>query len=43
MKYPEHKKLDLPAIDQEILEKWQQEKVFEASITTRAGHPVFNL
>ncbi len=42
MKYPEHKKLDLPAISQDILEKWQQEKVFEASITTRAGHPVFN-
>jgi isoleucyl-tRNA synthetase len=42
MKYPEHKKLDLPAIGQDILEKWQQEKVFEASITTRAGHPVFN-
>ncbi|MGR6087638.1 MAG: isoleucine--tRNA ligase [Arcticibacter sp.] len=42
MKYPEHKKLDLPAIGQDILEHWQREKVFEASITTREGHPVFN-
>ena len=25
-----------------LLGKWQQEKIFEASITTRAGHPVFN-
>lgn len=42
MKYPEHKKLDLPAIGQDILENWQREKVFEASISTREGQPVFN-
>lgn len=42
MKYPEHKKLDLPLIGQDILEKWQREKVFEASITSREGRPVFN-
>ncbi|MFM7822966.1 MAG: class I tRNA ligase family protein, partial [Bacteroidota bacterium] len=42
MKYPEHKKLDLPAIGQDILEHWQREKVFEASISSREGQPVYN-
>jgi len=42
MKYPEHKKLDLPAVDRDILEKWQLERVFEESIASREGMPTFN-
>lgn len=42
MKYPEHKKLDLPAVDRDILEKWQLEQVFEESIASREGMPAFN-
>lgn len=42
MKYPEHKKLDLPAIDRDILEKWQLERVFEQSVISREHKPVFN-
>jgi isoleucyl-tRNA synthetase len=42
MKYPEHKKLDLPSIGNDILKKWQRERVFEESISSREGKPAFN-
>ncbi len=35
MLYKEFKKLDLPAIDREILDFWEQNKVFEQSVTNR--------
>lgn len=41
MQYPEHKQLNLPAIADEILEWWQQEKVFERSVTDRDGSKSF--
>ncbi|GAB4402993.1 MAG: isoleucine--tRNA ligase [Bacteroidia bacterium] len=40
-RYPEYKQFSLPEIDQEILAWWDREKIFEQSISTRAGHPTF--
>ncbi len=40
-KYPEYKQLDLPAVAQEILEKWQHDNTFKKSIEIREGHPQF--
>jgi isoleucyl-tRNA synthetase len=37
MKYPEYKQLDLAYINQEVLKFWQENKIFEQSITTRQG------
>jgi isoleucyl-tRNA synthetase len=34
MKYPEYKSLNLPEIDQEILKFWEQEKIFEQSVSS---------
>jgi isoleucyl-tRNA synthetase len=34
-KFNEYKNLDLPAIANEVLQKWEKEKTFEQSITTR--------
>ena len=39
--YNEYKKLDLPAIDQEILAFWAAEKIFERSVTEREGAETF--
>jgi isoleucyl-tRNA synthetase len=39
--YPEHKGLNLPEIDKAILKFWQDEKVFERSVTNREGSPNF--
>lgn len=36
--YREFKQLNLPAIDAEILEFWQQEKIFEQSVSQRPAH-----
>ena len=36
-KYPEYKGLNLPNVASAVLEKWQQENVFEQSISTREG------
>jgi len=36
-KYPEYKSLNLPNVATAVLEKWQQENVFEQSISTREG------
>jgi len=42
MKYPEHKGLDLPELDREILERWSKDQVFESSVSSREGKPAFN-
>ncbi len=36
-KYKEFSKLDLPAIEQDILARWQAEKAFEKSVSLREG------
>ena len=41
MKYPEYKKLDLPAVNRHILEQWTKEDVFSKSISSREGKPAF--
>ncbi|PIE86273.1 MAG: isoleucine--tRNA ligase [Bacteroidia bacterium] len=41
MKFPEYKNLNLPQINQDILEKWEKDKTFEKSLTTRDGYPNF--
>ncbi|MEL6668066.1 MAG: class I tRNA ligase family protein, partial [Bacteroidota bacterium] len=33
--YPEYKKLNLPEIDQEILDFWEKENIFDRSIAER--------
>jgi isoleucyl-tRNA synthetase len=40
-KYPEYKSLNLPEIDQQILKFWDEEKIFEQSISSREGQPPF--
>ncbi|MFZ9943557.1 MAG: class I tRNA ligase family protein, partial [Bacteroidia bacterium] len=42
MKYPEHKGLDLPELDREILERWSKDQVFESSVSSSEGKPAFN-
>ena len=37
-KYPEYKGLNLPNVAQSVLEKWQNDSIFEKSITTREGN-----
>jgi isoleucyl-tRNA synthetase len=39
--YPEYKQLDLPAIAEEILKKWDLEQTFRQSISTREGAKTF--
>ena len=34
--YPEYKRLDLPAIDKEILQWWDEHKIFEKSVEQRS-------
>ncbi len=41
IKYAEFTGLHLPAIEQEMLAAWKQEKTFEESITLREGQPHF--
>src|SRR5688572_2129501 len=41
MKYEEFKSLNLSQIGKEILEFWEEEKVFEKSITSREGNEPF--
>jgi len=41
MNYPEYKKLDLPEIGKQVLEKWLKEDVFAQSISSRKGMPAF--
>ena len=37
-KFPEYKGLDLPKVAEEVLDFWQQNSIFEKSITEREGH-----
>ena len=39
--FNEYKQLNLPQLSREVLELWEQEGLFEKSITTREGHPQF--
>ena len=38
MKFPEYKGLDLPVVASEVLKYWQDNNIFEKSITTREGN-----
>lgn len=40
-KYTEYKGLNLPNVAKEVLDKWEQNKVFEQSVTTREGKQPF--
>ncbi|MCL4856631.1 MAG: class I tRNA ligase family protein, partial [Flavobacteriales bacterium] len=40
-KYTEYKGLNLPNVAKEVLDKWEQNKVFEQSVTTRDGKKPF--
>ncbi|HTN36329.1 MAG TPA: isoleucine--tRNA ligase [Arachidicoccus sp.] len=40
-KYKEFSNLNLPVIEQEMLENWQKEQAFEESVTLREGAPTF--
>ena len=40
-KFKEYKGLDLPAVNREVLERWQAQDTFHKSISTREGHPSF--
>ncbi len=40
-KYREHKKIDFPAFEKEILAFWKENKIFEKSVSTREGKPTF--
>ncbi|CAM3355786.1 isoleucine--tRNA ligase [Aquirufa ecclesiirivi] len=41
VKFKEYKNLDYAQVADEILNFWNQEQIFEKSISTRAGHPSF--
>ena len=41
MSYPEYKKLELPQVGKQVLEKWLKEDVFAQSISSREGKPAF--
>src|SRR6478609_3469599 len=41
LKYREFSQLNLPSIEQEILEKWNKENTFEKSVEERAGATPF--
>jgi len=41
MKFPEYKGLDLPKVAEEILNSWQENNIFEKSITSREGAEPF--
>lgn len=40
-KYPEHKQLDLSAVNKAVRKYWKDERIFEKSIESRAGAPAF--
>ncbi|MEO6166259.1 MAG: class I tRNA ligase family protein, partial [Chitinophagales bacterium] len=40
-KYPEYKALNLPEIDQQILQFWNEEQIFEQSVSSRKGNTPF--
>ncbi|MCB9231155.1 MAG: isoleucine--tRNA ligase [Bacteroidia bacterium] len=41
-KYKEHSQLNLPEIDQEILEFWKKNDIFGQSVSSREGSPIFS-
>ncbi|KJD31866.1 isoleucyl-tRNA synthase [Tamlana nanhaiensis] len=41
MKFAEYKGLDLPKVTEEILNYWQENNIFEKSVTTREGNETF--
>ena len=40
-KFNEYKQLNLPQLSRDVLAQWENEKLFEKSISTREGHPQF--
>src|ERR1700741_2864664 len=40
-KYPEHKGLNMPSIEEEMLERWKDEQCFEKSVEQRDGAEPF--
>ena len=40
-KFNEYKRLDLAKLSREVLAQWENEKLFEKSVTTREGHTPF--
>ncbi len=40
-KYKEYKGLNLPTVNKEILEQWENEKTFDLSLKTREGQPAY--
>ena len=40
-RFKQYKALDLPAIGQEVLEKWKREKTFQQSVSKRKDSPTF--
>ncbi|MEL0455517.1 isoleucine--tRNA ligase [Flavobacteriaceae bacterium SZ-1-7] len=41
MKFPEYKGLDLPKVAEEILNYWQENNIFEKSVSTKEGNETF--
>ncbi len=41
MKYAEYNQFNLSEINKEVLKRWDENSVFEKSMTTREGHPSF--
>jgi isoleucyl-tRNA synthetase len=39
--YPEYKSLNLPNIAESVLNRWQEQRIFERSIEEREGCPSF--
>ncbi|MEL0653389.1 class I tRNA ligase family protein, partial [Algibacter sp. TI.3.09] len=40
-KFPDYKGLDLPNVADQILNNWQENNIFEKSVTTREGKKPF--
>ena len=40
-KFPEYKGLDLPSVAEEMLSYWEENNIFEKSVTTREGKEPF--
>lgn len=41
IKFTEYKGLNLPTVASEVLDFWKKENIFEKSVTTREGNPLF--
>ena len=40
-RFPEHKSLNLPALNESVLQEWKKNNTFEKSIETRKGNPAY--